>query len=244
MCEKYHNCTRIFLFTIIANKAQYSNIKPTNLDCFLVLPNTFMEKRPRDRSPSGNPAPRKRRELQSEDSLEQSDQEIDIDLPLEVLVNNGSYLDFDRFRENVTTVFFKHYLVVDKTHEEAREIFYRVITHLISLRPVFHLSYYNEVTAQINIAFSDQETTERVLHLLANSPNFNALKEDNTDLGVNLETGLLERIRRDPSEEKRRSLYISPLNRALKENNLELTMEDLTTGLNQVLANNIEILAP
>jgi len=132
------NYVRKFLFAIIVNKIQYHSINCSKIEMSFVLPYTPMdqrEKRARDRSPSGNPAPRKRRDIQN-DSSDQSD--IDIE---SVVEGENNVLDFDKFRENVTTVFFKHYLVVDKTHDEARDIFYRAITHLIALRPVFHSSY-------------------------------------------------------------------------------------------------------
>jgi len=61
-------------------------------------------------------------------------------------------------------------------------------------------------------------------------------------MGVNLERDLLDRINRDPAEEKKRSLYISPLNKALKDTELTLTMADVEAGLIQVLTNNLEML--
>jgi len=61
------------------------------------------------------------------------------------------------------------------------------------------------------------------------------LQEDLKDLVVNIENDILETINRDPEEEKRRSLYISPLKPELKVIETNLSIEDVASALKQIL---------
>jgi len=142
----------------------------------------------------------------------------------------------------VTTLYFKHYLVVDKTDEEAQEIFYRAIAHLLVLKPVFQSSYFNNVTKQINIAFSDLEAMNSCSHRLSSFAEVDSLVEDTQDLGVNIESDILDRISRDPAEEKTRSLYFSPLSLHLKESELDLNKADVEDAFTQVFTDTPEVL--
>jgi len=162
-------------------------------------------KRGREKLPSENPSPMKKaREIIVVDSTSE-------DVELDNSENDVDNANFNSFRSNTTVLFFKHYLVLDLSEDEAQEVFLRLMLHLMILKPNFQSSYFNKVTNQINIAFPDVEALEACNHRMTSFAEKNFLEEDTKDLAVNIEGDILEAIMKDPEEEKSRSLYFSPL---------------------------------
>jgi len=60
------------------------------------------------------------------------------------------------------------------------------------------------------------------------------LSRDATDLSLSLEKDILDDIMRDPAEVKRRSLYISPIGKNLRQEEMSFTITEFLVGLKQI----------
>jgi len=193
---------------------------------------------------SGNSSPKQRHMFIDSEDEASSSEHLEIlnptsptpsnQLSASLLTLSPSIAVEDYLQDSGTAVYI-HYRIDGKTNEEGATLFNLSLVALLPHNPIFSESMYNPVTKQINFAFSNTIDADKGARVIEGSHHLSSLIVDNKNLGFSISEDLIDAMNRDPLEERRKTLYISPVNKTLKDTEMIFTAEEIIVGIHQVI---------